>query len=368
MREILPAMLAAHARGEPVALATLVRTWNSAPRPPGSSMLVTAQGSAVGSVSGGCVEGALFELGQEVLATGQPDLETYGVSDDEAFAAGLTCGGVLEVFVQRVSPETWPELPGVAASLESGEPVAVATLVRGPAHVGGHLVVRRAGVEGSLGDRLLDASVGADALGMLASDETGWLSYGPTGERAGSTFELIVVSYSPPARLVIFGATDVADALCRAARPLGYRVTVVDARPVFATRERLPDADEVVVDWPHRWLEAHPLAADAAICVLTHDPKFDVPALAAAVRTTAAYIGAMGSRRTHAVRVARLREAGLTDAELARIHSPIGLDVGARTPAEIAASIAAQLVHVRRGGSGGPLSGGSAPLHAGAAR
>jgi xanthine dehydrogenase accessory factor len=216
-----------------------------------------------------------------------------------------------------------------------------------------------------MGDPRLDSSVVAEVLGLPVTVETRWLSCRPEGERAGASFEVFVASYAPPRSLVVFGATDVAGALCRAARPLGYRTTVVDARPVFATPERLPDADEVVVDWPDRWLGAHPVDERTAICVLTHDPKFDLPALAAAVRTPAAFIGAMGSRRTHADRVARLVEAGVSDDEIARIHSPIGLDLGARTPDEIALSIAAQLVQVRRGGSGAPLSGGAGRLHAG---
>jgi xanthine dehydrogenase accessory factor len=365
MREVLPALLAAHARGESVAVATVARTWNSAPRPLGSSMLVTAQGGVVGSVRGGCVEGDVFEVCVEVLARGEPVLATYGVSDEDAFAAGLTCGGSLEVLVQRVSPGSWPELPGVAASIEGGEPVAVATVVRGPAYVGRRLVVRAHGAEGSLGDPRLDASVGDDARELLGSGEAGHFSYRLEGEGAASEFEVLAVPWAPPPRLLVFGATDVAGALCRAGRLLGYRVTVVDARAVFATSERLPDADEVVVDWPHRWLEAQSVDQRTAICVLTHDPKFDVPALAAAVHTPAEFIGAMGSRRTHADRVARLREAGLAQEEIARIHSPIGLDLGARTAAEIAVSIAAQLVQVRRGGSGVQLSGGDGPLHAG---
>ena len=368
MREVLPALLAAHSRGEPVAMATLVRSWHSAPRPPGASMLVTAQGEAVGSVSGGCIEGALFELGVEVLATGEPVFETFGVSDDDAFAAGLTCGGVLEVFVQRVSPETWPELPGVAASIQAGEHVAVATVVRGPAHVGRRLAVRMGGVEGSLGLSSLDHAVGADVIGMLDSGRTGVLTYGPGGERNGSGLEVFVATYAPPPRLIVFGALDVSAALCRAGRLLGYHVTVVDARAVFATRERLPDADEVVVDWPHRWLGSQQVDPRAVICVLTHDPKFDVPALTAAVRTPAAYIGAMGSRRTHADRVARLREAGVTDDEIGRIHAPIGLDLGASTPEEIALSILAEIVQLRRGGSGTPLVAGSGAVHRGKGR
>jgi xanthine dehydrogenase accessory factor len=360
--------MAAYDRGESAAMATVVRTWRSAPRPAGASMLVTEAGEAVGSVSGGCVEGALYELGTDVLSSGEAQLETYGVSDDDAFAVGLTCGGILDVFVERVSRETWPELPGIAASIAAEEHVAVATVVRGPHHVGRHLVVRSSGVEGSLGTERLDDTVGADVLGLLESGRTGFLHYGPLGERLGTELEVFVASYAPAPRMYVFGAIDFSAALARAGKLLGFHVTVVDAREVFATRKRFPEADEVVVDWPHRWLASAPVDARTVICVLTHDPKFDVPALQAAVRTRAAYIGAMGSRRTHDDRLVRLREAGLTEDEIARIHSPIGLDLGARTPEETAISIAAEIVQERWGGSGARLTRSDGPIHAGASR
>jgi xanthine dehydrogenase accessory factor len=368
MREVLPALLASYERGEATSMATVVRTWRSAPRPAGASMLVTAGGEAVGSVSGGCVEGALYELGTEVLESGEPRWETYGISDDDAFAVGLTCGGILEVFVERVDTETWPELPGIARSIADEDPVAVATIVRGPHHIGRHLVVRESGVEGSLGTARLDDTVGADVLGLLESGTTGFLHYGPDGERLGTELEVFVASFAPAPRMYIFGAIDFSAALAKAGKLLGFHVTVVDAREIFATRKRMPDADEVVVDWPHRWLGSQQVDARTVICVLTHDPKFDVPALKVAVGTKAAYIGAMGSRRTHEDRVVRLKEAGLTDEEIARIHSPIGLDLGARTPEETAVSIAAEIVQDRWGGSGARLRTTDGPIHANAPR
>ncbi|MFM7598618.1 MAG: XdhC family protein, partial [Actinomycetota bacterium] len=252
MREILAELAAAYERREPCAMATVVRTWRSAPRPAGASMMVTAGGEAIGSVSGGCVEGALYDLGHEVLDDGVPRFETYGVSDDDAFAVGLTCGGILEVFVEQVTPETWPELPGIVRSVEAEEPVAIATVVRGPdgAALGRHIVIRPGATEGSLGTDRLDATVGADALGMLESGTTGFLHYGPEGERLGDGLDVFVMSLAPPPRMYIFGAIDFSAALCRVGKVLGFRVTVCDAREIFATPRRFPEADEVVVDWP----------------------------------------------------------------------------------------------------------------------
>ena len=368
MREVLHDLMAVRRRDGAAAMATVVRTWRSAPRPAGASMLVTDEAEAVGSVSGGCVEGALFEVGQEVLADGSPRYETYGVSDDDAYAVGLTCGGILEVFVERVDEHTWPELEGVMGSVERDEPVAVATIVRGPHFVGRHLVVRPDHTEGTLGTERLDDTVREDAIGMLAAGRTGFLHYGPEGERLGEGLDVFVASFAPPAQMFVFGAIDFSAALVRVGKLLGYRVTVCDARPVFATVKRFPDADEVVVDWPHRWLERQHVDARTVIAVLTHDPKFDVPALTVALRTQAGYVGAMGSRRTHDDRLVRLKEAGLTDAELARLHSPIGLDLGARTPEETAISIAAEIVQARWGGTGQHLAGTEGPIHPGAPR
>jgi xanthine dehydrogenase accessory factor len=368
VREVLSELTAIRDAGGTAAMATVVRTWRSAPRPAGAAMLVSDAGEAVGSVSGGCVEGALYELGQEVLADGLPRYETYGVSDDDAFAVGLTCGGILEVFVERVDDQTWPELDGVARSIAAEEPVAVATIVRGPHFVGRHLVVRPDHAEGSLGTDRLDDTVREDVIGMLASGTTGFLHYGPEGERLGEGLDVFVASYAPPPQMFIFGAIDFSAALVKVGKVLGFRVTVCDARPVFATRKRFPDADEVVVDWPHRWLEQQHVDPRTVIAVLTHDPKFDVPALTVALRTDAGYVGAMGSRRTHEDRLVRLKEAGLTDDALSRLHSPIGLDLGARTPEETAISIAAEIVQARWGGSGRHLATTEGPIHPGAAR
>jgi xanthine dehydrogenase accessory factor len=359
--------------GETFGLATVVRTFHSAPREPGAAMAVSAGGEVTGSVSGGCVEGAVYELAQQVCQTGQPVLQRYGISDDTALSVGLTCGGVIEVFVEPVSKELFPELGDVAAAIKAARPVAVATVIAGPGRAGARRVVQ--GVtdgtgpgaqRGTLaaGERLDDA-VDDDARGMLAQGLTAVRHYGAHGERRGDDLSVFVQSFAPPPRMLVFGAIDFAAAVARAGKFLGYHVTVCDARPVFATHARFPDADEVVVDWPHRYLARTPVDERTVVCVLTHDPKFDVPVLEVALRTPAGYIGAMGSRRTHEDRLARLREAGLADAELARLRSPIGLDLGARTPEETAVSVAAELIQLRWGGSGRPLTDTAGRIHHG---
>jgi len=366
--------------GETFGLATVTRTYRSAPRDPGAALAVAAAGDqeVTGSVSGGCVEGAVYTLALEVCETGTPVLQRYGVSDDDAFAVGLTCGGIIDIFVERISRESFPELGEIAAAVGRGEPVAVATVIAGPGQIGARRVIWgrdsaprdgtaeegwHAGESGTLGSARLDAAVDDDVRGMLAQGLTGIRRYGEHGERRGDDLSVFVSSFAPPPRMLVFGAIDFAAAVARAGKFLGYHVTVCDARKVFATASRFPDADEVVVDWPHRFLAATEVDTRTVICVLTHDPKFDVPLLEVALRTPAGYIGAMGSRRTHADRLERLREAGLTEAELDRLRSPIGLDLGARTPEETAVSIAAELIQLRWGGTGQALTDTSGRIH-----
>jgi xanthine dehydrogenase accessory factor len=339
-------------------------------------MLVGPDGSAVGSVSGGCVEGAVYELARQVVADGRPVLERYGVSDDDAFAVGLTCGGILDVFVEHVSRETFPQLGAVAQDIEAGRPVVVVTVVEhpDPSWLGRRLVVRPEGagipVEGDLGSERAQAAIADDARGLLASGRSELLTYGPDGQRRGEGMRVFCASYAPKPRMLVFGAIDFAAALARLGSFLGYRVTVCDARPVFATLSRFPQADEVIVAWPHRYLSEQ-VAAGAidprtVLCVLTHDPKFDVPLLEVALRIPdVAYIGAMGSRRTGADLFRRLREVGVSEDEFARLSSPIGLDLGARTPEETAISIAAEIIALRWGGGGGRLARMDGRIHHG---
>ncbi|MDX1885468.1 XdhC/CoxI family protein [Mycolicibacterium sp. 120270] len=370
MREVLTELLAVWEAGQTAGVGTVVRTFRSAPRPPGASMVVAPDGQVSGSVSGGCVEGAVYELANDVVRDGQPRLERYGISDDDAFSVGLTCGGILDVFVEPVSRTTFPELKTVADDIAEHRPVAVATVIShvDPSWVGRRLVVGADTTHGSLGSPRADAAVADDAAGLLAAGRSEVLTYGPDGQRRGAGMEVFVAGYAPRPRMLVFGAIDFAAALARQGSLLGYRVTVCDARPVFATRARFPTADEVVVEWPNRYLaaqhEAGEIDARTVICVLTHDPKFDVPLLEVALRLPEiGYIGAMGSRRTHEDRLSRLREAGLTEAELARLHSPIGLDLGARTPEETAVSIAAEIIARRWGGGGRPLTDTEGRIH-----
>src|SRR6187401_1582224 len=360
MREVLPELMQWWEAGETIGVGTVVATFQSAPRPAGASMLVGPDESAVGSVSGGCVEGAVYELAQSVIESGQPVLQRYGVSDDDAFAVGLTCGGILDVYVEKVSQETFPELGEIAADIEAGRPVALATVIEhpDPEWLGRRMVVRPdQPAVASLGSPRADDAVRDDAIGLLGHGTNATLTYGPDGERRGEGMRVFVWAFAPKPRMLVFGAIDFAAAVARVGAFLGYQVTVCDARPVFATRSRFPDADEVVVDWPHRYLaaeaEAGRIDGRTVLAVLTHDPKFDVPLLEVALRLPeVAYVGAMGSRRTHDDRLARLRETGLDDKEIERLSSPIGLDLGARTPEETAISIAAEIIAGRWGGSG----------------
>ncbi len=379
MRDVLLELKRWWEAGETVGMGTVVATFRSAPRPAGASMLLGPGGEAVGSVSGGCVEGAVYELAESVLETGVPVLERYGVSDDEAFAVGLTCGGILDVYVEKVNRQTFPELGEIAADLDAGRPVAVATVIEhpDPARLGRRMVIRPEDAEqprtGSVGSERADDAVADDARGLLATGHNATLTYGPDGERRGEGMRVFVWAFAPAPRMIVFGAIDFAAAVARIGSFLGYEVTVCDARPVFATASRFPGADEVVVDWPHRYLrkeiEAGRVDGRTVLCVLTHDPKFDVPLLEVALRMPeVAYIGAMGSRRTHDNRLERLREAGLTEEEIGRLSSPIGLDLGARTPEETAVSIAAEIIALRWGGKGERLGELVGPIHHGVHR
>jgi xanthine dehydrogenase accessory factor len=330
VRDVLETLERWAAAGTRVATATVVSTERSAPRDPGAVLAVSEGGDVAGSVTGGCVEPAVFQEAREVLAGGEARLRTYGIADEEAFEIGLPCGGTVHIFVDEADPAV---VEGLSRAVAEERPVARVVVVSG-GHAGTERLV--------YGDEEPEDEIARTAQELLAAGETALVHAG--GE------EIFVDSFAPRPSMYVFGAVDHAAAVAEIGRFLGYRVTVCDARAKFVTKERFPEADELVVEWPDRFLERAPVDERTVVCVLTHDHKFDVPALKAALATPAGYIGAMGSRRTTESRNERLRAEGVTDEELARVHAPIGLSIGARTPQEVAVAIAAEIVETLRSG------------------
>jgi xanthine dehydrogenase accessory factor len=308
-----------HGAGRKVALATVVETWGSAPRPVGSQLVIDGEGAMEGSVSGGCVEGAVVIEALDALEDGHPRVLDYGVSDDEAFAVGLACGGRIRVLVEPVGLALPVEvLEALVAARAARRPVACVTSLRGG--------VPRLAAAGDWPDR-------------FRMDRSGL-------EEDGETF---VGVHNPPLRMVVVGAVHIAQALLPMARACGHDPVLVDPRPAFGTAARFP-GETILDDWPDAALAGLGLDARSCVVTLTHDPKLDDPAIRAALASEVFYIGCLGSTRTHAKRVARLEEAGFGAAEIARIHAPVGLDIGARSPAEIAVSVMAEITATLRRG------------------
>ena len=362
MKELLNDLDRWRRQGKAIALARVVDLDGSGPRLPGAAMAVSADGEVAGSVSGGCVEGAVVTEALDVIERVDRRMVTFGYSDDEAFAVGLTCGGTIHLFIE---PLDWEQYPSVAESIRSAEPVALATVVEGP-QAGAKIAVGPSETTvGTLGDAALDRVVERDVRGELAAGRTGLRRYGAQGQAREEDVAVFIESFAPPPRMVIFGAVDFTAALVNVAKLLGYRVTVCDARPVFATKRRFPQADEIAVEWPDRYLSERgaDLTQRDAIAVLTHDAKFDIPAITSALQTDVGYIGVMGSRRTHDDRTQRLTEAGIDRSGLARLRSPIGLDLGGRTPEETAISIVAEMIALRTGREVLALRDTDGPIH-----
>jgi xanthine dehydrogenase accessory factor len=345
-------------RGEAIALATLVAVRGSAPRLPGARMALTRSAQMTGSVSGGCVENDVLGHAMGVLETGKPALVTYGIADEQGFEVGLSCGGSIDVLIEPFRDAAlWRAL---RRAVESREPAVWAIGLAPNALLGRKLLVLGdEPIQGSI-DPALDEEVAGAARNLLPGGGTRSLTLSRGGEEA----LVFVEAFPPPLELFIVGATHAAIHLCRLARQVGFRVTVVDARTAFASPERFPDADEVLRAWPDEVLGKGRLDAYSYVVTLTHDFKIDLPALACALRSEARYIGALGSRGTHAGRKARLVEQGFSEAELTRIRAPIGLDLGGRSPEEIALAILAEMLAVRHGREGGPLSARNGPIHA----
>ncbi len=371
MHELLPDIDRWRGGGHRIATARVIDVGGSGPRLPGAAMAVNDQGEVAGSVSGGCVEGAVVVEALAVLrGEAEPRVITFGYSDDEAFAVGLTCGGTIRLFVSELPAQCAP-LDALHAAIDERTPCALVTAIGGPET--GRFVYLTPGAApvGSIGSPDLDRVLVRDALAQLESGRSGVRHYGPDGQPSPQDLDTVgttvfIESWSPPPQMLIFGAVDFTAALAKVAKVLGYRVTVCDARDVFATRRRFPMADEVVVSWPGPLLAQRgpKLSARDAVCILTHDAKFDVPAIQGALASAVGYIGVMGSRGTHHKRLQRLAEVGITDpADLARLMSPIGLDLGARTPEETAISICAEIIGRRAGRELPSLRDTSGPIH-----
>ena len=346
MKEILSELQAWSQRGDRIALATVVDVHRSAPRPPGAKMAVNQDGEIAGSVSGGCVEGAVVEIAERVLGGDPPRLVHFGIADSEAWDVGLPCGGEIDVWVQAY------EASPLEAAARSGQRLAEITLLEG-SRPGAKLIVDPDGrTAGSLGAPELD-----DEAARLAGE----LLWTEASERHGSLFVDVV---APAPRLILFGAVDVAAAVCRLARAVGWRPFVVDPRARFATPSRFPDAEAVVAAWPREAFEQlGGIDPATSIAVLTHDPKLDDAALQLALRSPARFVGAMGSRRAQAKRRERLLELGVSDEELQRLAAPLGLDLGAINREETALSILSEIVAARHGRSGGRLKQAAGRIH-----
>jgi xanthine dehydrogenase accessory factor len=365
--------------GERFAVATVVAATGSVPRPVGTSMLVSGSGAVLGSLSGGCVEGAVVALALESMHDGGTRRETFGYSAADAFDAGLTCGGELTIHIEPANGSLREALAGRAA-VRPGDPVALVRRLDAGGSGSGAVVIEdpatftvagspdATGILGQPGGTEFDRAGAAQLESFLRSGATGLLHLAGPATCAGEPVTLLVESRLAPPRMLVFGANDFGAAMVPAAKLLGYRVTLVDARPAFAAQARFACADDVVTDWPHRYLAAEAAAGRldqrAAVCVLSHDPKFDIPLLESALALDLAYVGAMGSRRSHLQRVDDLLNAGVRPERIAQLHSPIGLDLGAVTPAEVAVSITAELIAFRsRKTACTPLRDGSGPIH-----
>ena len=348
MKEVMADIERWRARGEKFALATVIATRRSAPRPVGAKLAISESGEMAGSVSGGCVESDVYDHACEVLEGSKPQLLSYGISDDLAFSVGLPCGGEIDVFVDQ-TPE--PLVARLLPIIESEERAVLFTVVEGEP-LGADLLVTEAGETFGQGPGEL-----ADRVGGLLRKGRNTLLDLDDGRKVFAEI------YGPAPRLLVIGAVDTAEALCAAAKQLGWRTIVADARAKFATRERIPSADELLVAWPQDAIEQVLPDYQTAVVVLTHDDKFDVPAIQGALMAETFYIGALGSRRNQERRRERLLEAGVDEQELERVAGPSGLDIGAITPAETALSILAEILATRARREGGPLRHSKGRIH-----
>lgn len=344
--------------GEEIALATVVAVEGSAPRPAGARFAITRSGAMSGSVSGGCVESDVFERAQKVLETREPVLVEYGPALPDSFEVGLSCEGRIEVLIEPFSRDA--TLRSLQEAVNAARPAALAICLSPVSKRGARLVVSRR-VAGAGPDEVdLVGSIGEDVDAAIANEARALLDKRAKGvievQGPDATYRVFVETFAPPQRMYLVGATPIAESLCRMAREVGFQVTVIDPRSAFADGDRFVDAHAVLHEWPVDVLDGASLDADAYVLTLTHDVKFDLPTLARALQSDVRYIGALGSRRTHAKRLEALREQGFGEEALARIKTPVGLDLGGRSPEEIALAILAEMVATRYERSGGSLS------------
>lgn len=344
--------------------ALLVEVEGSAPLPAGAMMLIDEQGALEGSITGGCVESAVVAEAEAIMAAERgPGVLTYGISDELAGTVGLTCGGIVQIFIQELSQADAAAEQRVLQSHGEGRPAAIATLLDGES-AGARLAVVDGTALGSLGHgALLDRNVARETAGLLEEGKTALRRFGEDGATLGDDLRVHIRSYALAPRMLIFGAIDFSAALAPFAAQIGYEVTIVDARDRFARSSRFAACAEVRIGWPQEVMRDVTLGPRDAVLVFTHDPKFDQPALLSALATDAGYIGALGSRQTTADRGRRLRDAGATDADLARIHAPCGLDIGSRTAEETAVSVLAEIIASRARRAGAPLRMTQGSIH-----
>ncbi|MCA9917893.1 MAG: XdhC family protein [Anaerolineales bacterium] len=338
MKEVIDDINRWQAENQSIALATVVQTWGSAPRKVGAKMALTPDGAISGSVSGGCVEGAVFEEGTAVLQAKHPKLLHFGVADETAWDVGLACGGTIEVFVERLDTAVYQFIHTLIQNDTAG---AAITVIRGPeALLGRKLAVSRAGERlGTLGNAALDAqAIAAEAKAIY-----------PQRVQLTDEVEIFIDTVRPAPTLIMVGGVHIAIALTSYAKTLGYHTLVIDPRRAFGSDERFPHVDQLIQAWPDKAFAEVKIGEETAVALLTHDPKIDDPALKIILKSNPSYVGALGSKKTHAKRVERLRGYGFSEAEIGRIHGPIGLDIGAQTPEEIALAIMAEIVQARSG-------------------
>jgi xanthine dehydrogenase accessory factor len=338
MRDILPDIDRWREEEKPIALATVVQTWGSSPRRVGSKMAFTLDGKISGSVSGGCVEGAVLEAGMEALKTNHPRLLHFGVADETAWDVGLACGGSIDIFVK---PLDIPFFEALRATMMDEEPAMHVTVIRGPQSLlGRELLVREKGLLGTLGNEWDEKvlKVARETLAQGSSHRT----------MLNESIEVFLEAILPPSTLIVVGGVHIAIALTSLAKILGYQTIVIDPRRAWSTEERFPHVDQLIQAWPQEAFRQVRLTRSTAVAMLTHDPKLDDPAVKIALNSPAFYVGALGSKTTQAKRRERLLEAGVTEAQLSRLHAPIGLDIGAATPEEIALAIMAEVVNAHR--------------------